>query len=291
MHLDYFETYLNLVRSGNFHQTAKELGLAQSTVSQHIRKMEEFLGVQLFIRRNSGCEQTPAARRLDSVVCGIKDLVQRARGCTVKEGLVVGASTNAGTYLLQPGLRHFLSQQVAGIDFSLLIDRNDLIIDRLEHWAVDVAVTEWWVEREGFEALLWRMEPLVVITPDDHPLSRIRILRAKDLIGQNLLGGETATGTGRILRKYLGEMLGQLKIKMSLGNTAAVIEGVRNGLGISIVLESAVRSDEQKRGLCVRTLEDASMEKPVYLICRDSLPRTHPARRLIGDLMESRISA
>ncbi len=286
MYLGYLTTYRELVRSRNFHETAKRLGLSQSTVSQHIRRLEEFLGVQLIIRKHSGCELTPQALRFNDTADGILSLLDRARESLQRGQVLVGASTNIGTYLLQPELAKCAARLGDDLDFRLQIDRNDRIVEQLLHHQVDIAFTEWWAPQKGFHAELWRKEPLVVILPAKHPLSAQEELDPSSLIHEPMLGGEQATGTGRLLRDQLGDVAEKYSIHMNLGNTMAVIEGVRNGLGISIVQRSAVARESQQTGLALRELKGFPLVKSIYMSHREMIDPEHPVLRLCKAMME-----
>ena len=62
--LGHLETLLALVESGNFGKAAARIGLAQSTVSQHLRQLEQTLGTPLIVRARRGCKPTAAALQL-----------------------------------------------------------------------------------------------------------------------------------------------------------------------------------------------------------------------------------
>lgn len=57
-------TFKALVQTGSFTKTAKQLGLTQPAVSQHIQKLERDLGEALLIRHGRTTEMTPAGRIL-----------------------------------------------------------------------------------------------------------------------------------------------------------------------------------------------------------------------------------
>ena len=44
MNLEHVKSYLALIQTRSYHKAAKQLGLAQPTVSLHIRKLEKALG-------------------------------------------------------------------------------------------------------------------------------------------------------------------------------------------------------------------------------------------------------
>jgi DNA-binding transcriptional LysR family regulator len=57
-------TFKVLVETGSFTQTAKQLGLTQPAVSQHIQKLERDLGETLLIRHGRTTEVTDAGKVL-----------------------------------------------------------------------------------------------------------------------------------------------------------------------------------------------------------------------------------
>lgn len=78
LNLVWVKTFITLVQSRGFQAAADQLGIAQPTVSQHIRKLEGQLGVLLIHRARAGCEPTrealallPHARSLLRVVAAV----------------------------------------------------------------------------------------------------------------------------------------------------------------------------------------------------------------------------
>ncbi|WP_277127764.1 LysR family transcriptional regulator [Chlorogloeopsis fritschii] len=68
MNLDYVQTFLAVVRTGSFHKAAKQLGISQPGVSQHIKKLEEILKSQLIVRDRSKAENWSSRFSADGMV-------------------------------------------------------------------------------------------------------------------------------------------------------------------------------------------------------------------------------
>ena len=60
--------FFHVHRAGSVSAAAAELHVTQSAVSQSLAKLEDELGVQLFVRRHRRLVPTPAAATLDGVV-------------------------------------------------------------------------------------------------------------------------------------------------------------------------------------------------------------------------------
>src|SRR5579871_5592045 len=64
----FFPAFLAAARTLNFTAAAKEVALTQSGISQHIARLEEDLGAQLFQRVNRSVVVSDAGRRLIAYV-------------------------------------------------------------------------------------------------------------------------------------------------------------------------------------------------------------------------------
>lgn len=89
-------SFLAVEREGGFTAAARRLGLRQSTVSQHVAKLEQAAGRQLFLRDTHGVELTADGSAMVGFAQDILDRHEAARryfaGSTVSGRLRFGAS-------------------------------------------------------------------------------------------------------------------------------------------------------------------------------------------------------
>jgi len=267
------DTLLMLVECGTFSKAGVCLGLAQSTVSQHLRRLEEAVGAPLLVRGQRGCKPTAAALQLLPYAKSLLRLEQRMVDAAGARLLRLGACSNIGIYVLPRLLREF--QQTGGKPPELIIGSNPQTVRHLENAEVDAALLEWWDERDGFSWRPWYTEPLVVIVAPGHPLSSTTAISAPELSRLMLIGGEDGTGTGRLLRNYLanGDMP---NVSTRLGSTEAVKRVVEAGLGVSLVLACAVEQEVRDGRLCAIPLRDQPLQKSLRLVWRNDFPQNDP---------------
>lgn len=277
LNLVWLRSLVTVLHSGQFQDAARQLGLAQPTLSQHIQKLELQLGTELIQRSRTVCLPTLAAQRLMPYAQSLLSLSERAVLAVKQQQTRVGASSNIGIYLLQPYVQQYLQQQTDD-DLQLTIDANPRIADKLRNAELDVALMEWWQPQAAFDSLLWKQEPLVLITPLNHPLANMPSISRTMLSGLSLIGGEAGSGTGRLLKAYLHDQPEMPKVTMQLGSTEAVKQAVIAGVGISLVLASAVVREQQRHELAVIPLADDGLCKPVHLVWRQTgdLQRKRP---------------
>lgn len=269
LNLAWVRTFLALVEYKSFQAAADQLQLAQPTVSQQLRKLEEQLGVVLLTRSRLGCAPTPAAVAFIPYAESLVRIHQRAVAAVQRGEQRIGASSNVGIYLLQPYLRTYLDGRDPA-SFQVVIDRNPAIAQKLSDSEIDVAVMEWWDSRPGFHWKEWRREPLAVIVPPTHQLANRRETHKDELGALELLGGEPGSGTGRLLDAYLGPGEARPRVSQSqLGSTEAVKQAVKAGLGVSLVLRSAV-AEELASGSLRAIPVTPRLNKDIYVIWRDT---------------------
>jgi DNA-binding transcriptional LysR family regulator len=282
LNLSQVQTFLAIIDEGGFQGAAQALGLAQPTVSQQLRKLEESLGAQLVVRARNGAQPTGDGHAFLPYARGLIRTAERALSAVGGRALSIGASSNIGTYLLPKRLHSFASDTGAGVD--MVLGTNPETADRLDGGEVDVAVMEWWDGRPGFTASHWRREPMVVIVAPTHPWAKRRSVTKALLLDQPMIGGEPGTGTGTLLAKVFGRNAGRLRVTMQLGSTAAVKEAVKAGLGISLVLKSAVEEEVAAGSLVALKLADADMAKELFVVLPDDTPETSAAARFAASL-------
>ncbi|RTM01714.1 LysR family transcriptional regulator [Ancylobacter aquaticus] len=284
LNLVWVRTFLSLIEHKSFQVAADHLRIAQPTASSHIQKLEEQLGAPLFHRSRTGCEPTREAMSFLPYAQSILRVNERALAAVTGRRLRVGASSNIGIYLLQPYIRSYLECRDSSA-FDIVIDRNPSIAEKLENVEIDVAVLEWWDDRVGCQAECWKSEPAVIIVPPDHPLAfQTRIDRAQ-LSKFELLGGEPGTGTRRMLANYFGDSAQVPRVSLQLGSTEAVKQAVKAGLGISLVLASAVSDEVRAGSLRAIPFVEPPLRKDLFVAWRtgiSGLPIPAFARHLLN---------
>lgn len=288
LNLQWLASLLAVLEQGSFQAAAALLQLSQPTVTQHVQKLEEDLKVKLVIRSRTGCQPTREARALLPHARSLLRLSSRAVAALHREQCRIGASSNIGTYLLQPYVHDFLKGRDPAC-LELLIDRNPAIASKLMDGEIDIGVMEWWDERPGFFARRWRTERLVLIVPPDHPWGDKPFATSAELAGVDLLGGESGTGTGRLIDAYLDKSALRPRVTRQLGSTEAVKQAVRAGLGVSLVLESAVQQ-EVRAGTLRAIPFSGPLEKDLYVIWRSVPAQEEELPDFAAHLLEQPVS-
>ncbi|MBR9910929.1 MAG: LysR family transcriptional regulator [Gammaproteobacteria bacterium] len=104
----WLRSFCTLVEVGHFTRTAADLHMTQSGVSQHVRKLEEYLGQPLLVRQGKRFTLTSTGERLyregQQLILSLADLETRITQDPAYEGVVKVASPGSVGLLLYPHL-------------------------------------------------------------------------------------------------------------------------------------------------------------------------------------------
>jgi DNA-binding transcriptional LysR family regulator len=127
-------------RLGNFTRAGDELLISQAAVSRHVQRLEERLGVQLFVREHRRVRLTAAGRVLyDSVHESLEQIAStalRLKGLDEEGTVAIGANNAIAFYWLRPRLMRF-QQRYSDTEMHLVASDAD---PDFERDALDFAV-------------------------------------------------------------------------------------------------------------------------------------------------------
>jgi DNA-binding transcriptional LysR family regulator len=283
LNLTHVRSFLIVIDTRGIRSAAKIVELSPSTIVEHIKQLEEQLDAPLLVREHRAVKPTEYGLRFLPYARALIGTATRARELIHEPRLRLAAASNIGVYLLQPPITAFRRRM--GIDIEMWIGPNPEVAERLERGQADVAAMEWWDDRAGFAATTWMHEPLVVIVSPDHRWAGRDSIPPAELPSEIMLGGETGSGTGRVLKEQLGEVADRLRIRSGFGSTEAVKKAVQAGAGVSIVMRSSVADEVANGRLVAMAIEGASLAKDLKIVLPDRLPSESPAALLLKSLL------
>jgi DNA-binding transcriptional LysR family regulator len=186
MELHQLRYFVAVAEERHFTKAARDLRVAQPSVSRAIRVLEEELGAPLFHRMKGNVALTsagevllPWARRVlgdvDGAASEVRELADLRRG-----RLAVGATPSLTTTLLPPVLARFHAS-FPGIDLVLHEAGSRDLVRELEQGALDVALVILPVRHEVLETTPLLREELVVAVAPDHPLAARKTVTIAEL--------------------------------------------------------------------------------------------------------------
>ena len=288
MDLRQLEYFTAIVREGSLTAAAKRCRIAQPSLSQQLRALEDELGEALVHRKPRGVKTTPAGRILlehaERVLDEARQLRERfAQRRNSQEGCVIfGMIPTIAPYLL-PRLLGPFRQKFPKIDVQIREARTSGLIQQLVDGSIEFAilsdVTEQDQKKWSLHVRELFREPLVLAVPLAHPFADATQAPTPEQLQQenliHLRDGHCLTDrTLEVCRlDRLDPGLGCDQLETALAMVAA-------GLGIAVVPELAVRS-RPLPGLALRHFHDPAPERTISLMKRRAIPLSKAAEELI----------
>lgn len=139
---DLLRTFLAVARSLSFTQAAANLGLAQPTVSQHVRKLEQALGRPLFVRDTRSVTLTSDGEAMAgfarSILAANEQAVAYFTGSGLSGRLRFGVTDDLALTPVPRILRDF-RQLYPRIDLELTVSQSATLQRRVESGHLDIA--------------------------------------------------------------------------------------------------------------------------------------------------------
>jgi len=287
------EIFLKVVELGSFSKAGEVVHLAQASVSERIATLENTVGSKLLDRMGRKVTPTKAGELLLQHAQRLLEMKKTA--CLemqdflgVKQGEIsIGGSTIPGEYIL-PKVVGLFSKEYPRITVALTVADSE----EIEHRVLDGEFELGVIGRKSSNKCLgsdelWRDE-LVLALPSTHRWAGKKEVSIQEVVQEPFILREIGSGTLKSMEPYLQgaglKGIGSLKVVARLGTSTAVKEGIKAGLGISILSAIALETELKAGVLKALRLKGIPMFRHFYLI-RDKRRTASPLSRSLMDFL------
>lgn len=294
MDLRQLEVFAGVYELRSFSRTASALRLTQSTVSEHVRLLEEELGTRLFDRLSRETVPTRAGELLYGYAKQMLSLRSEARQALdqflgqVTGTLLVGASTIPGEYVLPPIIGRFRERHPR-VSITLQISDSRGIVQSVLDGQVDVGVVGADPSGRGLEVKPLMPDELVVVVPAGHAWEGRAAATLDELRSESLIVREPGSGSRQTLEDALeaaGRSLLDMHVVAEMGSTSAIKQAVKARVGVSVMSSRAVEDECRLKLLACVKLQDVPVTRHFYVVTHASRSRS-PLCRAFLEFLES----
>ena len=292
------EIFSKVVEMESFSRAAEAVFLVQASVSERISSLETKVGIRLLDRLGRKVVPTAAGELLHKHATLLLEMKETAQlemesFLGLEQGSIsMGGSTIPGEYIL-PELMGKFKTKYPHLAVKLTIADSREIEQRVMTGELEFGVIGSKSSHPNIVCReLWSDE-LVLVVPAWHPWAGRSAVSHLELQNEPFILREEGSGTLKILDDYLRKAghkgTGALKIAARFGSSTAVKEGVKSGLGLSILSARAIDTEIVAGLLKVVKIKNLSMTRNFYLI-RNKLRIASPACRAMHDFLLSETS-
>lgn len=260
-----FVAFAYVVREGSFSVAASELGVTQSTITQHVAKLEQSVGTQLLWRRRDGVEVTPTGQALydlaDRLVALDTAIGERLEGfASMKEGRikVIANAPQPGLGVVEKFHRVFPDIH---IDFGLhdWTTATSMIRDR----HADIGLITDPPSSDDWDRHLLQKTRYVAYCRSDSALAACRSVALKELVEETLILPEKGSLTQKVVAAKLRDLNVVLPKTVNVTTFPLMCEAVLQGIGVAIFLKD---SSHVRDGLVEVELSDLSQVHETWIV-------------------------
>jgi DNA-binding transcriptional LysR family regulator len=289
------EIFCRVVELESFSKAAEAVFLVQASVSERIATLEKKIGVRLLDRLSKKVIPTAAGELMYKHALLLLEMKETAqleieKFLGMKQGTIsMGGSTIPGEYIL-PDLIGRFSRKYPHLSVTLTIADSSEIEKLVLEGKLEIGVIG---SKSSHANLLcqklWEDE-LVLAVPVGHPWARRKSISVPELRETPFILREEGSGTLKILENYLrqsGEDGSKaLNVTARFGSSTAVKEGIKSGLGVSILSAIAVDTEVKTGLLKILKVKGFPMSRSFFLI-RNKLRIASPSCRAMHDFLLS----
>ncbi len=239
-----------VAETGKFSEAAAALGIAQPSVSAHVKALERQTGQALFIRSPGRAPRLTQAG--EAVYAYALDVVRRAEETRQALGvlgmrgpveIVVAAQRSLADRQLSARLASFVRAN-AEVKLVTRTETGDRVIELVRAREADIGVFLALGPVAGLQSEPFGFEELVLVAAPSHPLARRATVSPRELAQCGFVAGLAGSGFTAMIDTVLRRMgVREHRVVMEAQDAITVKALVRHGAGIACCLASAVEDD------------------------------------------------
>lgn len=266
--------YCKVVELRSFTRAAEITCLSQPTVSGHIKYLEDYFGCRLIDRLGREAVPTKAGEILYTHALKLTALKEETEAAlaqfhgNMKGHLVIGGSTIPGSYIL-PSLIGKFRKEYPEIKITLMVEDTAKIAQEVLEGRIEAGMVGAKIREKMISHVQFIEDELVLVVPPSHRWAKKSSIVIAELAKEPFIMRERGSGTRTFIENIMkkeGKSIGSLNIVAEMGSTESVCQGIKAGVGISVLSKRAVSEDITHGILKVIRIKDFVLTRNFYLI-------------------------
>ncbi len=289
MELRQLAYFVAVVEEASFTRAAERMHVAQSGVSQQVRRLERELGERLLDRSNQAVRLTeagraflPHARAAVSAADSGRGALAELRGL-LRGQLVVGTIQSLPDLNLARLLAEFHGRH-PHVEVSLREGQSEPLLASLKRGDVDAVVVGLadGEPPEGATVEILSVEPLVLVTSTDHRFAGRDRVSIHELRDERLVALSRGSGARRHTETACRQAGFPPKIAFETSDVTLLTDLVAHGLGVTIVPLSIAAAGARGGAVCTMDLTPPLPRRHTALAWRTAGPSSPAARAFVA---------
>lgn len=270
---DKLETFIAVCEVKNFTKAGEMLGLTQPAVSQHIKKLEEELDTQIFLRKKGEITLSQEgeiallyAKRMHALQDKMRDKIKSAKAKIRKIRIGITHTQESG-YMIEALSKMALAYENLNITFITDTIKNLYVM--LENFELDVLIIEEKPSNPDFNFMVLDTDMLTCMVSSQNPLAQKQAITLNELKKQHLILRLPTSATRVKFASSLeaiGESIDNFDVVIEVDSIATIKNLVKKDIGVSILSKGACVKELQKKSLVALPIENLSMTRETTIV-------------------------
>ena len=280
--------FIAIAEEGSLSAASHRLRVAQPSLSQHVIKIEQELGVTLITRSPRGVALTPSgeillrhAREICQSMSVCQEMVKKSG--SVLEGSVAFGLPSSISMVLSVPLAETVRHALPKVKFRAVEAMSGFIREWLLDETIDLGFLYDFDDARLFEARELMQEDLYFFAAADNwPIARLvgQPVTLAEIAGLELILPSQHHGMRRTIEKYASTRGLTLNVCVEMDALAQIKELVARGSGFTILAAAAAHDRVERGDLVSSPIIEPTITRTVYLVRKLTRPQTFVSREV-----------
>lgn len=295
MKLEYIRSFIGVVNYKSFSLAAKYLFLSQPTISAHIKRLEEELGVQLLVRSTKDVILSEEGLTFYPYAVQLLETEKEALSRLNKEDqpergtVTVATSSVPGNYIF-PGFLAYFQNMNERISFRVLEGDSEDVLQKVMHFEAELGMGGIKSTNGKVHCETLFEDEIILITPNKEKYRNLNgsfpiSLLKKELFITRETGSGTKTVTDNIERE-LKLNVQSLRAAAQFESAEMVRRAVEAGTGVAFISQIAARESLENKKVLEFRFPEVYAKRLLYLVYHKERVLSPAAKNVIRHLRE-----
>lgn len=265
MNIDFelYRVFYTVANNGNITKASEELNITQPAISKSIKKLEEQLGGQLFVRTKRGVVLTQEGKEFYKYIKNAMEYIANGESkftelINLESGCIrIGISTTLTKEFLLPYLKKF-HKLYPKIDIQISTYLTADLIPKLRNGLIDIVILNVTDNAYGDDIEITKCRKITdcFVVSDAFKKLTNKKISLKELNKYPLILQSKGSNTREFLDNFAKSNNVTLKPNIELASYSLVVEFTKIGLGIGYVTKDYIKEDIKNNELTILDLEE-----------------------------------
>ncbi len=282
-------SFIKIVETNSFTKAADELALTQPAVSQHIKTLEDELGVKLFIRNNKQLHLTSNgeivykyASRLVAISNNLYQTIKDEKANI--SSLSVGITHSVESSRVMEALAKYTNIS-KGLSIKVVTDTIENLHRMIKNFELDFLIINGTIKDSKLDYITMDTDSLVLAVSPTHRLAKNLSVSVEELKKEKLILRLPSSNTANLFDQALNQnnlSITDFDVVLEMENIATIKDLIRQNLGVSVLSRSACADEIKKGKLIGIPIENMSLIRDTNIV----YPKDYENLKNIQDIVE-----